>query len=219
MDASIADNTAYAMKSRLLDREQVPLEKICGFTWYLLLGDLIQSHDRVLERVPTVFVPLADLMTGNDTKRIRIQVPRAMTTFDKGLGPVTRVLPIHLNHERCGAPLSKGNPGVWSGNTEYFLLLLQPAEKVLAWACWAVSYNLQDLGDKADVPYKRTVVSSDVGYMDKPAILRLLNDKNKGLGFTILDSLYLALYDFEAEMRRLSELKNTVEQIKYRIRT
>ncbi|MDB5244626.1 MAG: hypothetical protein JWN18_496, partial [Parcubacteria group bacterium] len=73
--------------------------------------------------------------------------------------------------------------------------------------------------DKADVPYKRTVVSSDVGYMDKPAILRLLNDKNKGLGFTILDSLYLALYDFEAEMRRLSELKNTVEQIKYRIRT
>ncbi|MCR4275952.1 MAG: hypothetical protein NUV90_01030 [Candidatus Parcubacteria bacterium] len=208
------------MARRLQDREQIPVANIPPDSWYMILEDIVSQSDGVLGRAQTVFVPIADLMSGHDECRIQIQVPRGRTLFEKGLSPITRVLPIRVEEKGTGTRLSKGIPGLWSKNYHRYLFLLAPEQgKPLVWATWCVDFSLAivEQADKNKSPYIRTVSSSRVDFLDKEVVLEEFRQRS-GLGYIILDHIYLGLHGYETELQKVTVLCNTVEQMKYRIK-
>lgn len=218
MDTSIAWKEAWRMTGRLQGQEQIPIASISAETWYWILQDFAFQHDGLLGRVPNLFIPIADLMTGNNSYGIQLQVPRGKTVYARGLSPITRVLALEIEKKGTGMRLCEGIPGLWSENFCRYLFLLAPkGEKSLVWATWLVEYGLAVVGQGEGRKCVRTVTSSTSYFLDKETVLNTFREW-PGLGYVFLDHIYLGLHSFEAELQKVSALRIMIEQMKYRIR-
>ncbi len=221
MDQSIDDvkraeleawSAGNQMALRLLDRNRVSRREISPYAWYQLIDYLCQARGSVLGQVPTVFVPIANLMSGNDTFQVNLQVPRGRTDFEKGLSPTTCVLPVCFSHVGSGNRLSEGNPGVWSDYTDQYLFLIAPVaserSRPLVWAIWDIQYGLviRNSGNR----YVRTVRSSKVRYTDEKTVVQTFFG-SPGFGYNVFDILLLKLSEYKSVIQDMEYILNLVE--------
>lgn len=203
---------------QLLDRSRLLRKDITPQAWYRLLEYICNTRGSVLGQVPTVFVPISDLMSGNDTFQVELQVPRGKTVFEKGLSPITRVLPARFSHEGSGDRLSEGNPGLWSVYTDQYLFLVAPVaserSKPLVWAIWDVRYGLTiiDSGNR----YVRKVRTSSVGYTDEKTVIQKYF-AYPGFGYNVFDSVLLKMGEYKSVMQDMFQVLKMVEGAARRI--
>lgn len=206
MDTSISDKSfdvhqAFDVRNYLLDRKKIDIEEVPPQTWLMIFDFLMETEGGILGRIPGVFVPLSDLMSGEKKEnQVHAHVPRRLTCFQKGISPTTRVFSKLVFGKTWGVQVE--------GKT--ILLLVSQPQNVqhhdVKWAKWLVGYDADG-----------KVATSEVHFVDSESVHELFSF-DRGLASDILDSLMLSLDHAVQEQAKVRCLLRTVEGIMERLK-
>ncbi len=205
MDTSISDkdfealelSQAWGMRDHLLGLTQTCSRDVPPPTWLMIWDFFMGKNGGVLGRTPGIFVPISDLMSGENRGNnayIRIPVPRRRTSFQEGTSPTTRVFPgLVYNHPEASVMV---------------LLLVSQKEQFrhLVWATWSVTF---DEGGE--------VATSEVRFVDSDFVCELFGTY-RGVAHSMLDSLMLSLGRAIKEQAKVVELFQTIERMFERLK-